>query len=103
MDQSAIPLAAALDWRAVSALAGFIVAWSGIMLWGVQHLLGRLEAKLDRESGEWRRVERSLQEMRAELPLHYVRREDAIRQETVFHAKLDALAAKIDAWREKMT
>ena len=30
------------------------------------------------------------------MPVHYVRREDAIRSETVINAKLDALAAKID-------
>ncbi len=48
------------------------------------------------ESRNWHRVERELLKMQAELPREYVRREDHIRFETVIHAKLDALAAKID-------
>src|SRR3990167_1950592 len=44
----------------------------------------RLEqANIDRE--------REMLKLRAELPVHYVRREDAIRAETVINAKLDAL------------
>ncbi len=40
--------------------------------------------------------ERSILQLRAELPLEYVRREDWIRNQTVIEAKLDALAAKLD-------
>jgi hypothetical protein len=44
-------------------------------------------------------VERELLQLKADLPIQYMRREDAIRQEVVIHAKLDALAVKIDALR----
>ncbi|MBI2313569.1 MAG: hypothetical protein HYU77_13800 [Betaproteobacteria bacterium] len=47
------------------------------------------------EEGQ-REMERDVSRLREELPVHYVRREDAIRSETVINAKLDALAAKID-------
>jgi biopolymer transport protein ExbB/TolQ len=47
--------------------------------------------------------ERDLLRLRAELPVHYVRREDAIRSETVINAKLDALATKIDLVAERVT
>lgn len=58
-----------------------------------------LELAIKNEGDGWRTVERELLELKAALPLEYVRREDGIRQEIVIHAKLDALAAKIDALR----
>lgn len=48
------------------------------------------------EASQWQRVDRDLLQLRAELPLHYVRREDYIRGQTVIEAKLDAVAAKIE-------
>lgn len=58
-----------------------------------------LELAIKSEGDGWRTVERELLELKANLPLQYMRREDAIRQEVVIHSKLDALAAKIDALR----
>ncbi len=55
-----------------------------------------LEKKADEEAGEWRRVERELLDLRAELPLNYVRREDYIRGQSVIEAKLDGLALRIE-------
>lgn len=57
----------------------------------------RLEESIKHEGDGWRKVERELLQLKADLPVHYVRKEDAIRQEVVIHAKLDALAEKIDA------
>lgn len=51
------------------------------------------------ERTAWRNLERDMLEFKALMPLEYVRREDSIRAEVVFHAKLDAVAAKIDALR----
>lgn len=58
-----------------------------------------LEKAIKAEGDGWRTVERELLELKAALPIQYLRREDAIRQEVVIHSKLDALAAKIDALR----
>lgn len=58
-----------------------------------------LEESISKEGDGWRTVERELLQLKADLPIQYMRREDAIRQEVVIHAKLDALAAKIDALR----
>lgn len=58
-----------------------------------------LEQSIRNEGDGWRTVERELLQLKADLPIQYMRREDAIRQEVVIHAKLDALAAKIDALR----
>jgi hypothetical protein len=58
--------------------------------------LDRLELAARDESGNWARVERELHEMKADLPLNYVRREDYIRGQSIVEAKLDGLATKID-------
>lgn len=49
------------------------------------------------ESSQWQRVERDLLKMQADMPLHYVRREDYIRGQSVIEAKLDALGSKLEA------
>jgi transketolase len=45
---------------------------------------------------EWSRLERNLLELKADLPVQYVRREDYIRGQSVLEAKLDALYAKLE-------
>ncbi|WP_027996508.1 hypothetical protein [Simplicispira psychrophila] len=49
------------------------------------------------EAAQWQRIERDLLKMQAEMPLHYVRREDYIRGQSVIEAKLDALGSKLEA------
>ena len=63
-------------------------------------LAGRLDGieLVNREEAvQWQRVERDLLKMQAEMPLHYVRREDYIRGQSVIEAKLDALGSKLEA------
>lgn len=48
------------------------------------------------DSERLRQVELSLERLRGEMPLHYVRREDYVRNQTVLEAKLDALALKLE-------
>lgn len=55
-----------------------------------------LEAAAKDEAGQWLRIERELLDLKAELPLQYVRREDYIRGQSVIEAKLDGLASKIE-------
>jgi hypothetical protein len=52
---------------------------------------------------EAKQREREILKLKADLPLNYVRKEDAIRQETVINAKLDTLAAKIDGLLRRTT
>ena len=62
-------------------------------------LAGRLdgmEAVNREEAAQWQRIERDLLRMQAEMPLHYVRREDYIRGQSVIEAKLDAVASKLE-------
>ena len=48
------------------------------------------------ESNQWQRIEREMLLFKAELPVHYVRREDYIRGQSVIEAKLDGLAMKLE-------
>ena len=62
-------------------------------------LAGRLdgiETVNREEAAQWQRIERDLLRMQAEMPLHYVRREDYIRGQSVIEAKLDGLALRIE-------
>lgn len=61
-----------------------------------QTRLNAIEAVSREEASQWQRVERELLSLKAELPLHYVRREDYIRGQSVIESKLDGLAAKFE-------
>lgn len=99
------------DLQQIGVLVGIGLPWSGALLWMVKWLLDRyfaalesrfraLEESLKAKTEEWQRTERALLELKADLPVQYVRKEDAIRGEVVIHAKLDALNGKLDQLRE---
>lgn len=58
--------------------------------------LDGIESANREESSQWQRVERELLRFQAEMPLHYVRREDYIRGQSVIEAKLDGVADKLE-------
>jgi len=58
--------------------------------------LDRIEAVNRADAAQWQRVERELLKLQADMPLHYVRREDYIRGQSVIEAKLDALGSKLE-------
>jgi len=55
-----------------------------------------LEQAASDNEREWRRVERDVLTLKADLPLHYVRREDYVRNQTVIEAKIDGLAIRLE-------
>jgi len=48
------------------------------------------------DSERLRQVELGVERLRGEMPLHYVRREDYVRNQTVIEAKLDAVALRLE-------
>ena len=58
--------------------------------------LDGIEASNRIEASQWQRVERELLTLKADMPLHYVRREDYIRGQSILEAKMDGLATKIE-------
>jgi hypothetical protein len=84
-----------VSWDAVATFLLVVVTLAGINIATVRSMLERHRAATVRDSERWQEVERLLFELRATLPLEYVRREDWIR----FSGTLDA---KLDAMREEM-
>lgn len=62
----------------------------------LQSRLQGIEKTAKEEANEWKRVERELLDLKADLPQHYVRREDYIRGQSVIESKLDALYNKME-------
>ena len=86
-------------WQLISILISFF----GCVAGAGKILLSQIDKRLDErfetvrtDAQNWSTVERQLYKLQAELPLHYVRREDYIRNQTVIEAKLDAVALKIE-------
>lgn len=55
-----------------------------------------LSLTFEKEQEITRQLERDFLRMQADLPLHYVRREDYIRGQSVLEAKLDGLGTKLE-------
>lgn len=58
--------------------------------------LKSIERATREEAAQWQRVERELLALKAELPLHYVRRDDFVRIQSIIESKLDGLALRIE-------
>lgn len=111
-------------WQLITFLVGLAITVASAMLAAGRMLLSQVEARLDLrlssieqnriddregwvkrlmaldgerrdEMQQWQRVERDLLSLRADLPLHYVRREDYVRGQTVIEAKIDAVAISL--------
>lgn len=85
----------AVNWPALlavgSALLGGVFA---LLKWFAGRLLSDIEKKLTRiddVAREVGRVDAEVKRLIGELPLHYQRRDDAIREYTVISVKLDRL------------
>lgn len=90
-------------WQVISVLIAFFGFAAGVgkllLIQTQQHIDRRfetLEKTYSREAENWLRVERDLANLRSELPLQYVRRDDYIRGQSVLESKLDALAVKLE-------
>lgn len=62
----------------------------------VKGRLDGIESAAREEAGQWQRVERELLELKAELPMRFVMRDDYVRGQSVIEAKLDGLAVRIE-------
>ena len=56
----------------------------------------KMLARQDRDGEAVRQLENDFLRWQADLPLHYVRREDWVRNQSVIEAKLDGLAMKLE-------
>jgi len=58
--------------------------------------LNNIESTAQLDSNQWQRIERELLTLKADIPVHYVRREDYIRGQSVLEAKIDGLGMKME-------
>lgn len=63
--------------------------------------IDRYIAQGDRTASQVTNLERDFLKWQADLPVHYVRREDYVRGQTVIEAKLDALYNKLEVVQMK--
>lgn len=112
-------------WQLLMALAGLVVFMLGILAGGGRMMLSMFEAKLDQRfeamnkeratadntmqealrrhteeegktAAQVRELENTFLNWKADLPLHYVRREDYVRNQTVIEAKIDRVYEKLE-------
>ena len=87
----------------ILAFLGLLVGFGKYLLAQIDRRMNTIEAQNRAESEGWKRLERELLELRADLPLQYVRREDYVRGQTVIEAKLDALYNKLEVVQFRAT
>ena len=87
----------------ISLLGGFatIIFTAGKLIAGqferrIDERFAALQEARDAEVRGVSALEREMLQMKADMPLHYVRREDYVRGQSIVEAKLDGLATKID-------
>lgn len=93
-------------WGLFTALAGLVAAWSllqiGYMRWMFQRYTTDIDTKLNGISEVKEKnhiLELQIADLRADLPLCYVRKEDFIRNEVTINAKLDRIYDRVESRR----
>jgi len=82
-------------WQIFAALVALVAGWSLIIIAALRVMFSKWiktnEDKICRTQEAWSAIERELLNLKADLPLFYVRREDFIRFDVVINSKLDKL------------
>lgn len=86
-------------WQMISIAVTILGAFVGVMKMLLVQMERRLDqrfAVVDKDSERLREMEIGIERLRGEMPLHYVRREDWARNQSIIEAKLDGLALKLE-------
>ena len=78
------------------AFLGMLSGFGKLLLNQIDRRLEKRFDTIEKQGAEWQRLERDFLTFKAELPVHYVRREDYVRGQSTIEAKLDAIAAKTE-------
>ena len=84
-----------MDWGNVTGWVGAFIAFVAVNASTIQWMLKRREDQHRRDSSRVEDLEKQLTELRVNLPLEYVRREDWIRFSGTLDAKLDAMREEV--------
>lgn len=86
-------------WQMISIAVTILGAFVGVMKMLLVQMERRLDqrfAVVDKDSERLREIEIRMERLHGEMPLHYVRREDWVRNQSIIEAKLDGLALKLE-------
>ena len=64
--------------------------------------LDAMEQADNDSAAQWVRIEREVLQLKADMPLQYVRREDYIRGQSVIESKLDSIASELKVTQIKI-
>ena len=84
-----------MEWGNATGWIGAFIAFVAVNASTIQFLLKRREEQHQRDSSRVDDLEKQLIELRVNLPLEYVRREDWIRFSGTLDAKLDAMREEV--------
>lgn len=98
-------------WQIFAVVAALVAGWTGLIFVTIRSLLAKSCAAIEQKVGEnlariaeqdkrSQTIERQLLELKADLPLNYVRKEDFIRHEVVLNTKLDRLRDLMEGMKE---
>lgn len=85
-------------WQLVSLMltvVGALFALGRLLLAQIDKRLEQRFHAIEREAAQWQNLERDFLRFQADLPLHYLRREDYVRGQSVIESKLDAIANEL--------
>jgi len=85
-----------MSWDHITFLAGLVAAWSLLIIGTTRFVISRSQAQYDAKLKEMETALSEVRALRADLPLHYVRREDFIGNDLKVNAKLDKLWERLD-------
>ncbi|SDZ39357.1 hypothetical protein [Pseudomonas salomonii] len=86
-------------WQMISIAVTILGAFVGVMKMLLVQMERRLDQRfaiVDKDSERLRQVEIGMERLRGDMPLHYVRREDWVRNQSIIESKLDGLALKLE-------
>ena len=86
-------------WQMISNAVTILGAFVGVMKMLLVQMERRLDQRfaiVDKDSERLRQVEIGMERLRGDMPLHYVRREDWVRNQSIIESKLDGLALKLE-------
>jgi len=63
----------------------------GMLKWFASRMLSDIDERLDAHARDVARIDDAMQRLVAEMPIHYHRREDAVREIAAMHSKLDRI------------
>jgi len=95
-------------WQIFAALMAVVAAWSLIIITALRTLMTKCISDLEKKISslgdipkDYQGLERALMQLKADLPLSYVRKEDFVRFDVVINTKLDRLRDLIESLRER--